>query len=100
MDLLANDLSIHKQFYEISSFRDAFAGLMAMRNTARRFGREVYCHRAFLTTVEPMQDMTMQQALGSLANRSEQRVAMGWLTSGGPFWDDLRRHDADDYLEC
>ena len=100
VDFLANDLSIHKQFHEISSFRNAFAGLMAMRNTARRFGREVYCHRAFLTTVEPMQDMTMQQALGSLANRSEQRAAMGWLTRGGPFWDDLRRHDVDDYLEC
>ena len=25
---------------------------------------------------------------------------MGWLTHGGPFWDDLPRHGPDDYLEC
>ena len=25
---------------------------------------------------------------------------MSWLTSRGPFWDDLRQHSPDDYLEC
>ncbi len=25
---------------------------------------------------------------------------MSWLTKSGPFWDDLRQHGADDYLEC
>ena len=25
---------------------------------------------------------------------------MRWLTRGGPFWDDLRRHGVADYLEC
>ena len=25
---------------------------------------------------------------------------MSWLTKTGPFWDDLRRHGGDDYLEC
>ena len=25
---------------------------------------------------------------------------MSWLTRSGPFWDDLRRHDAADWLEC
>ena len=49
MELFANDLSIHGQFHDISSFRDELARLMAMRNVAQRFGREVYCHRALLT---------------------------------------------------
>ena len=98
MDLLANDLSIHRQFHDMSSFRDALTHLMAMRNAARRFGREVCCHRAFLT-VEPMQGVLMQKALGRLAS-SEQRAAMAWLTRGGPFWDDLRRHGGNDCLEC
>ena len=98
MDLLANELSIHGQFYDISSFRDAFAQLMSMRNTARRFGREVSCHRALLNA-KPMTGMTMQQALGQLAS-NEQRAILGWLTRHGPFWDDLRQHAADEYLEC
>ena len=98
MDLLANDLSIHRQFYGISSFRDALARLMAMRDAARRFGREVYCHRAF-STVEAMPGVTMQQALGRLAS-SERRAAMIWLTRAGSCWDDLRQHGPDDWLEC
>lgn len=99
MDLFANDLSIHGQFRDLSSFRDAFARLMAMREVARRFGREVYCNRALLT-VEAMPRVSMPQALDRLP-LNEKRSAMRWLTrGGGPFWDDLRQHDAGDWLEC
>ena len=98
MELLANDLSIHKQFHDIRSFRDALTRLMLMRDVARRFDHEVYCHRGLLTT-NPMPDMSMQQAVGRLAV-DERRAAMSWLTREGPFWDDLRQHDPDDYLEC
>ena len=99
MDLLANDLSIHEQFHDRSSFRGGLERLMAMRSVAQRFGWDVYCHRGLLTA-NPMPNMSMQQAIGHLAVESERRAAMVWLTRGGPFWDDLRRHDVDDYLEC
>lgn len=71
---------------------------MIMRNAARRLGQEVSCHRGFLTA-KPGPNMTMQQALGRFT-KNQQRAAMGWLTHGGPFWDDLPRHGPDDYLEC
>ena len=99
MDLLVNDLSIHEQFRDAGSFRDALARLMAMRSAARRFGRDVHCHRALLTA-SPIPGVAMQQAIGRLAVESERRAAMGWLTRFGPFWDDLRRHGAGDWLEC
>ena len=98
MEFLANDLSVHRQFHDMSSFRDALGRLMAMRKVAKRFGREVYCHRAF-RTVEAMPGVQMQQAIGRLAS-SERRATMGWLTNRGPFWDDLRQHHADEWLEC
>ena len=98
MDLLANDLSIHMQFHDLSSFRSALERLMVMRKTARRFGREVSCHRALLT-IAPMPDMTMQQALGHLTV-NEKRSVLSWLMRRGPFWDDIRQHGADDWLEC
>lgn len=69
-----------------------------MRNVARLFGCDVHCHRALLTN-KPIRNLTMQQALGRLAV-SERRAAMVWFTRGGPFWDDLRKHARDDYLEC
>ena len=98
MDILANELSIHGQFSDISLFRHAFARLTAMREVARRFGREMYCHRALLTA-KPLPGMTMQQALGHLT-RERRSAALGWLTRHGPFWDDLRKHGPDDWLEC
>ena len=64
---------------------------------AKRYGREVHCHRPFLT-VEAMPGVPLQQTLGQLAE-SERRAAFGWLSRAGPFWDDLRRHGAGDYLE-
>ena len=98
MELFANDLSIHQQFHDTSSFREALQGLMAMRNTARHFGREVHCHRALLIS-EPLPGEAMPQALGRL-RESERRAAMRWLTSGGPFWDDERHHSGDEWMEC
>lgn len=98
MDILANDLSIHGQFHDVRSFRDAFGRLMTMRATARRAGHEIQCRRALLS-VEALPGVPMQQALQQLAE-NERRSVMSWLTRIGPFWDDLRRHGGDDYLEC
>ena len=99
MELLANELSLHEQFHDIAAFRDALSRLMVMRDAARRFGREVYCHRALLIA-SPMPGIPMQQAVGRLTVESERRAVMAWLTRAGPFWDDLRQHGADDYIEC
>ena len=98
MELLANDLSFHGQFENISSFRAALRTLMTLRNTARRFGREVHCNRGLLQ-VAPLRDVSMQQALSRLS-RNEQRAALLWLLKAGPFWDDLRSHNPADWLEC
>lgn len=98
MELFVNDLSIHGQFHDLQSFRGAFGRLMAMRAVARHHERDVHCHRALLT-VEPLPGVSMRQAIGCLSE-SERRSAMRWLTKGGPFWDDLRRHGSDDWLEC
>ena len=98
MDLLANDLSLHGQFHEISSFRDAFGRLMAMREVARRFGRDVYCSRSLLSA-NAIPGTTMQQVFRNFPE-AQRRSALGWMTRSGPFWDDIRRHGPDDWLEC
>ncbi len=99
MELLANDLSVHEQFHDTATFRDALSRFVAMRQTAQRYGRELYCHRAMLVT-SPMPGVSMQQAIAKLAVESERRSVMGWMTRLGPFWDDLRKHESDDWLEC
>ena len=69
-----------------------------MRNVARRFGRDVLCNRA-LANAEPMPNIPMQQAVQKL-KLDERRALIVWLTRSGPFWDELRQHGVDDWLEC
>ncbi len=98
MEFFANEMSIHRQFHDLRTFHGALARLIGMQGVARRFGRNVYCHRA-LVHVEPVPGVRMQEAVQRLAD-NERRALMIWLTRGGPFWDDFRRHDANDWLEC
>ena len=98
MYLFLNDCSLHEQFSDIPSFLDAIARLMGVRATAKRFGREVHCHRA-LVNAKPIPNMPLLKALNQLSP-DQRRAAMSWLTRGGPFWDDRRRHGGGDWLEC
>ena len=98
MELIANEMSIQRQFHDVSTFHGALERLMQMRGVACRYGRSVYCNRA-LVDAEPIPGIRMQQVAQRLAE-SSRRALMIWLTREGPFWDDLRRHSADDWLEC
>ncbi len=98
LDFLFNDLSIHGQFYDISSFRNAFARVMEISRVAERFNHDFYFNR-MIVNAEPIPDMMMQQAIAKFS-KNEQRAAMFRLTRGGPFWDDIRRHGKDDWMEC
>ncbi len=97
MDLLANELSVHEQFDNDHSFYVALDRLMSMRAVAQRFGGEIHCHRSFLNR-KPRLGVTLQPAVRRLPP-DKRRVFMSWLTRGGPFWDDTRRHSGNDYLE-
>ena len=46
-----------------------------------------------------MSDLSMPQAIQALS-RDKRSSLMQWLTRRGPFWDDVRQHSRDDYLEC
>ena len=97
MDLLVNELSVHEQFHDLAGFQDALSGLMALRAAAKRFGCEVQCRRA-LCNAMPIRNMSMQQAIGRLGLDAK-RSFLSWLNHSGPFWDDLRQHGEDDWLE-
>ncbi len=96
--LIFNDCSIHGQFHDLTTFEDAIGRVMAMRTTASRFGRELYCHRN-VVNAQVTRDLTMPQAVQSLSI-DKRRALMQWLTRYGPFWEDVRQHTGDDYLEC
>lgn len=98
MELLVNDLSLHGQFQDLASFREAIERVMAMRQVAQRFGRALYCHRnmanaqvtATLSMPEAVRGFTLEQT----------RALLSWLHRFGPFWEEVRLHSPDHYLEC
>lgn len=97
VDLLLNDLSFHGQFSDVPAFKAAIQRIMSMRQLARRFGRELHCHRE-LAHAQVTHDQRLPQVLQALA-KDEQRALMQWFTRQGPYWDDARLHSPGDYLE-
>lgn len=98
MELLLNDLSVHGQFADLTTFRSAVDRVMTIRSVVRRYGRELYCHRNLVNS-QVTQDATISQAIRGL-DQNSRRALMGWLTRHGPFWEDVREHSEDEYMEC
>ncbi len=71
---------------------------MVMRRVAHQFGRALHCHRN-MAHAQVTSTLTMPQAIRALT-LNEQRALMTWLNRIGPFWEDVRAHNPDDYLEC
>ena len=95
VDLILNELSIHEQFRDPATLRQAIGRIMTMRSIARRFGREIYCH-----TNTSNARFSPQVPLVQLLSHSERGPVLSWLGKRGPFWDDVRQHDPDEWLEC
>ena len=72
---------------------------MAIRQTARRFGRDLQCHRN-VANARVTRDLNMREAAPRALDRNKLAAFMGWLDRYGPFWEDARQHGPDDYLEC
>ena len=98
MDLLFNDLSLHGQFPDLSTFEAAVDRIMGMRKLTARFGRELYCHRN-VANGRVTSGMAVPQAVRAF-EPNRRRALMAWLTRHGPFWEDARQHGGEDYLEC
>ena len=98
MEVFLNDRSLHGQYGSRSAFKESLDRIIAMRDLAKRFGRDVHCHSAILTR-DVLRGVSLQQALGILS-QDQRRALMFWLTKGGPFWWHERQHRSDDYLEA
>lgn len=97
MDLLLNDLSLHRQFSDIRSFREAIRQVMSMRKVINGFGRELYSHRNLLNALVNS-SASLHESLQKLP-RDEKRATLAWLTRHGPFWEDIANHESDIFMD-
>lgn len=98
MEVLLNELSLHGQFANVQAFQTAIDTVMLARGRMRQFGSELRCHRN-LIQAQVTHELSLQQAVSQL-DRNKRSALMSWLTKEGPFWEDSRQHDADEYLIC
>lgn len=95
MELMLNELSIHEQFHSPSNLQIAVGRIMEMKTIARRYGREVYCHRSAL-----YRNAGPGSRLVQMLSREQRSALLQWLTKQGPFWEDAPRHDPGEWFEC
>ncbi|QDT21417.1 hypothetical protein HG66A1_32180 [Gimesia chilikensis] len=98
MDFLMNDLSIHGQFNSKSEFFNSIETVMKIRNSIRKYGRELFCNKS-MSFAQVTRDCVMQQSIQSM-HIDKRRALMQWLTHIGPFWIDERLHKEDEWLEA
>jgi len=97
VEFLVNDRSLAGQFPDVPSFQNAVTQMMLIRREIERLGSSLYCHRN-LADAQVIRETGMRVAVQSLPV-SERRVWMQWLTTLGPYWEDARLHNPDDWLE-
>jgi len=97
MEVLLNELSLHGQFASVQDFQTAVETVMSARSKMRQFGGELRCHRN-LTQAQVTHELSLQQVVSKL-DRNKRGALMSWLTKDGPFWEDSRQHEIDDWLE-
>lgn len=94
-----NDLSLAGQYCKPEDFLADLKELMGLRQTIPVLGREMYCSRNLHTRwVSPGADF--RQAVQTGNDKHLLRLVLEWINKRGPFWDDARESNEDDYFEC
>lgn len=92
-----NDLSLTGQYQDISVFLVNLKELMRQRQQIPILSQELFCSRTLhKRLVSPTDDF--RKAV--LSDKAIVHPVLAWLTKNGPFWDDDRQLNSDDYFEC
>ncbi|MEP2236462.1 MAG: hypothetical protein ABJM58_09980 [Alteripontixanthobacter sp.] len=92
-----NEASLQGQFGDVEQIRDTFRELIKLRGRNRQLKNNLHVTRMLpQAPVTPDTDVRMLVA----QDRDLRSSLMRWLDSTGPFVEDDRAEEADDYFEC
>jgi len=98
MEWHINDLSLDGQFSKSESFCAVLQDLIQLRRSNSIVRSQLYCSRwLHLRQVTPTIDL--RQAVLTTKERDFRNSVLQWINKSGPFWDDNRQHNQDDYFE-
>lgn len=96
MSWYINDLSLTGQYQDVSVFLENLKELMRQRQQIPILSQQLFCSRTLYTRpVTPTDDF--RKAV--LSDRAIVQPVLAWLTKNGPFLDDDRQLNPDDYFE-
>lgn len=97
MEWHINDLSLAGQYASPGDFRDALEPLLRLRHRSASIAARLYCSRSF--SGRPCTSShSMQHAVLALKDKEYTTLVLTWLSKAGPFWDDERHSNPDDYF--
>ena len=93
-----NDVSLQGQFADLPAFEGILRGLIGARARIERLSRDLRTTRT-LTERFVSTGMTIREAMGTSRDRDLRRAVLVWLDRTGPYVEDDRQEEADDYFE-
>ena len=98
MEWHLNDLSLAGQFSDPQAFRAALEPILRLRRLRDDLRRKIYCSRSlYLRPVTPR--FNLQESVFATGDPLFKRLALEWFANGGPFWDDERMANPNEYFE-
>ncbi len=98
MEWHINDLSLAGQYKTPNEFREALEPLLRLRLRSTAIATRLYCSRSFSHCLStPIH--SVQYAVLALKDRNYTTLVLTWLSKSGPFWDDSRQPNPDDYFQ-
>ena len=97
MTFLFNDLALAGQYAEATAFHRELDELLAVRARVPHLRGSLLCSRS-ISERPVTATQTFREAVQASADRDFVRRVLGWIASTGPFWDDERQDNPDDFF--
>lgn len=98
MRMYLNDSSLQGQFANATEFLEAIWGLLGARQRHSSLRESIFVVKFFAD--RPINDReTVRQAI-AMADRDQRVNLFAWLGKAGPFMEDSRQSEDQDYFEC
>lgn len=93
-----NDLSLQGQYRSAVDFLNALASFLRLRAKSEIIRQRLFCSRMF-SQRPAMPGQDCGSIVAAHASREEKGLILAWITKQGPFIDDDRLLEQDDYFE-
>jgi len=97
MEWFINDLSIRGQYPDFQALRDAITPILQLRQRRADLRSRILCSRP-LTIRPAIGTVSLERAIATTPDKIFKQLALSWLAKAGPFWDDSRAQNPDDYF--